>query len=349
MKIVLEVLEDRDTRSCDIVLSPAGPGQSTMKFMTAGQTTVQTVETAEDLATDASIRPLVVLGVDPTPTAAPMIEWAALEAIARGAALEIVMCSVPTCDDPTCPQATCTARHGRRLAKAVTATRELHPLLSIVETTIGPGTPNALVDKASSADLLIVGEAHLGSSTRQPVGTASRVVVRRTSCPVIALRGQQRQPLRRIAAGIDDTNAAASALDWAADEADRQGAELTVIHAWQRPKPDDRGNQSLRSIDNARAVAQRILDNAVERCTLRMGRPVSSELVYGSPAAALAAASTSADLIAVGSRGSSGYKTMLFGSVASFVLENADCPVAVVHPRVRVASDFDRARQAPGL
>jgi nucleotide-binding universal stress UspA family protein len=46
-----------------------------------------------------------------------------------------------------------------------------------------------------------------------------------------------------------------------------------------------------------------------------------------------------ADLIAVGSRGSSGYKTMLFGPVARFVLANADCPVAVIHPRVRVAAD----------
>ena len=317
--------------------------------MTAADTALDTAETAEDLATDASIRPLVVLGVDPTSTAAAMIEWAALEAIARGAALEIVMCSEPTWADPTCPPATCTNRHRQRLTEAVVATRELHPLLSIVQTTIGPDTPNALVDKAASADLLIVGESHLGSSTRRQFGVASRVVVRRTSCPVIALRGQQRQPLRRIAAGIDDTNAAASALDWAADEADRQGAELTIVHAWQRPWRDDSGSLSLHSIDSAQAVARRILDNAVDRCTLRMGRPVTSELVYGSPAAALVAASTNADLIAVGSRGSSGYKTMLFGSVASFVLENADCPVALVHPRVRVASDLDRTGQAPGL
>jgi nucleotide-binding universal stress UspA family protein len=317
-----------------------------MKYMSASQTTVQTVE---DLATDASIRPLVVLGVDPTSTAAPMIEWAALEAIARGAALEIVTCSEQSCAEPTCAPATCTARHTRRFADAVAATRELHPLLSIIETTIGPDTPNSLTTKAASADLLIVGESHLGSSTRQLIGAPSRLVVRRTSCPVIALRGQQHQPLRRIVAGIDDTNAAAAALDWAADEADRQGAELTIIHAWQRPRRDDNGSLSMRDIDTAHAVARRILDNAVERCTLRMGRPVSSELVDGSPAAALADASMNADLIAVGSRGSTGYRTMLFGSVATFVLESADCPVAVIHPRVRVASDSDRDRHPPGL
>ena len=320
-----------------------------MKCMNAGHMTVETVGAVEDLPTDASIRPLIVLGIDPTSTAAPMIEWAALEAIARGAGLEIVMCSEPTCDDPTCRPGRCTGRHRRRLADAVAVVRESHPLLSIVETFVGPDTPNALIEKTATADLLIVSESHLGSSTRQLHGITSRAVARRTSCPVIALRGQQRQPLRRIAVGIDDTNAAAAALDWAADEADRQGAELAIIHAWQRPRRDDNGGLSLRDIDNSRAVAQSILDDAVDRCTLRMGRPVSAELVDGSPAAALAGASMNADLIAVGSRGSSGYKTMLFGSVASFVLESADCPVAVIHPRVRVASDSDRDRHPPGL
>ena len=64
---------------------------------------------------------------------------------------------------------------------------------------------------------------------------------------------------------------------------------------------------------------------------------MSRELVDGPAIPALAAASMNVDLIAVGSRGSSGYKTMLFGPVARFVLANADCPVAVIHPRVRVA------------
>src|SRR5258706_14710350 len=125
------------------------------------------LQTLDESSVDAPPQPLVVLGVDANSTAAPMIEWAALEAIARGAALEIVMCSEPRCAEPTCPPATCTARNGRRLADAVAATRQRHPLLSIVETAIGPGTPNALVDKAATADLLIVSESQLGSSTRQ--------------------------------------------------------------------------------------------------------------------------------------------------------------------------------------
>ena len=288
-----------------------------------------TVRTAEEQSADASPRPLVVLGLDETSTSVSMIEWAAQEAIARGAALQIV-----TCTAVNCSASSCTARHGRQLMEAVAATHERHPLLSINESAIGLDTQNALVDTAASADLLIVGESHLGSTTRRLLCATSGTALRRRSCPVIALRGQQRQPLRRITVGIDNSNAAATALDWAADEANRQGAELTIIHAWQKV---GQAGQTLRSIELDRCEAQRILDEAADRCATRMGRAVSCEMVDGPPAAALTAASLSADLIALGSRGSSGFRTMLFGSVTRFVLENADCPVAVIHPRVRAA------------
>jgi nucleotide-binding universal stress UspA family protein len=214
--------------------------------------------------------------------------------------------------------------------EALAAAREHHPLLSIEETAVRLCTQNELVDKAASADLLIVGQPYLGISTRRLFASSSGAALRRRSCPVIALRGHQRQPIRRIAVGIDDSNAAAAALDWAANEADRHGAELTVIHAWHRV------GQTLRSVDRDRAKAQRILDDAVDHCTSR-GRAVSCELVDGPAIPALASASMNVDLIAVGSRGSSGFKTMLFGPVARFIIANADCPVAVIHPRVRVA------------
>ena len=295
------------------------------------------LQTSDESSTNAPPQPLVVLGVHATTTAVSMVEWAAQEAISRGAALQIVVCSAATCLTLTCSSVTCEDGDGRSLIEAIAATRERHPLLSIEESAIRLDTQNALIDKTAHADLLIVGEAQLGASTRRLLGSTSGTALRRTSCPVIALRGQQRQPLRRIAVGVDNSNASATALDWAADEAHFQGAELIIIHAWQRTGRADLGEQSLRSIDRDRDAAKRLLDDAVVHCTARLGRAVSSELVDGSPAAALAAASVSVDLIAVGSRGSSGYKTMVFGSVARFVLENADCPVAVVHPRVRAA------------
>ena len=64
-------------------------------------------------------------------------------------------------------------------------------------------------------------------------------------------------------------------------------------------------------------------------CTVR------GELIEGEAAHVLSAAGRTADLIVVGARGRSGFTTMLFGSVAASIVELADCPVAVIPPRVR--------------
>jgi len=61
---------------------------------------------------------------------------------------------------------------------------------------------------------------------------------------------------------------------------------------------------------------------------------VVGQLIEGSASEVLIDASRGADLLAVGSRGRSGFKTMLFGSVALFVVEHATCPVAVSHPQI---------------
>jgi nucleotide-binding universal stress UspA family protein len=62
-------------------------------------------------------------------------------------------------------------------------------------------------------------------------------------------------------------------------------------------------------------------------------------LVDGSAGPTLIQLSQNADLIAIGSRGRSGFKTTLFGSVALTVAGHADCPVAVTHPRLRTGGE----------
>ena len=91
----------------------------------------------------------------------------------------------------------------------------------------------------------------------------------------------------------------------------------------------------MRGNDLARADAQCIVDLAVRQCEKRTSRAVSGEAIEGDATAVLTTASKDADLLAVGSRGRSGFKTMLFGSVALFVADRASCPVAVIHPRLR--------------
>ena len=146
--------------------------------------------------------------------------------------------------------------------------------------------------------------------------------MRRSPCPVVIVRGSTNGPMRRIVVGVDGSSAAAAAIDWACDEANLHRADLLVIHARER--------------DGSQAEAGCVLDLAVNECRDRTGTTVRGELVEGSATAALVEASRTADVVTIGSRGRSGFKTVLFGSVAVSVAEGAHCPVAVTHPTLRL-------------
>jgi nucleotide-binding universal stress UspA family protein len=127
--------------------------------------------------------------------------------------------------------------------------------------------------------------------------------------------------VRRIVVGLDGSSAAGAAVEWACDEATVHGADLCLVHAVDR--------------DGDWSEAQGLLDLAIAECRARTEVVVSGLLVEGPAGPALIELSRDADLIAIGSRGRSGFKTALFGSVALTVAEHADCPVAVTHPRLR--------------
>ena len=88
-------------------------------------------------------------------------------------------------------------------------------------------------------------------------------------------------------------------------------------------------------LDISRAEAGCVLDLAVNECRHRTSVAVHGRLCEGDPASAVVEASRDADIVTIGSRGRSGFKTALFGSVALSVAGSADCPVAVTHPTPR--------------
>ena len=58
---------------------------------------------------------------------------------------------------------------------------------------------------------------------------------------------------------------------------------------------------------------------------------ITAEVVAEHPAAALARASTTAQLLVVGSRGRGPLRGMLLGSVSQHLLRHSACSIAVVH------------------
>ncbi|WP_221586177.1 universal stress protein [Microbacterium sp. G2-8] len=138
-----------------------------------------------------------------------------------------------------------------------------------------------------------------------------------------------------VVVGFDGSEHAHLALDYAAAEATRRGAILTVVAVYAVPV---RVYTTLAAIpahsDEATAqhAAQNVLDGARAQLARHSGR-VEYRAVPGHPLGALEDLSVAAQVIVLGARGHSGLSGHLVGSVANALPVHAHCPTIVVGKR----------------
>ncbi|GAB7192972.1 universal stress protein [Kineococcus sp. NUM-3379] len=138
-----------------------------------------------------------------------------------------------------------------------------------------------------------------------------------------------------IVVGVDGSWQAERALEWAADDARRRGADLRIVAAVRAPvSPAASAAFTAGNVlDAAREAAQASVDAAVERAgDLAPASHVSGEVRSGSAAAVLQQESHHADLVVTGSRGHGSLAGFVLGSVSVAVATSARCPVVVVRP-----------------
>lgn len=139
-----------------------------------------------------------------------------------------------------------------------------------------------------------------------------------------------------ILVGLDGSEGARNALRWAAVFADVTGRELRLAHAWQHGRPLESGALDDLAVSDAEqleaAVEQRLLRIAADE--LGEGRVAGAVALRGRVADALAlhAGRDRASLVVVGTRGLSGARRLLLGSVTRTLVEYPPCPVAVIPP-----------------
>jgi nucleotide-binding universal stress UspA family protein len=165
--------------------------------------------------------------------------------------------------------------------------------------------------------------------------------------------------IRRVLIATDFSETSEGAVKWAVEIAREHEAEVRLLHALRVPSlstplvpiPPDL------DLDLQQKATARLAEIEVK---LRdSGRPVSSEVRQEEPARAIAAGAQEwpADLLVMGTHGSTGLEHLLLGSVAERVIAIAPCPVLAVHPgdydrhralrRILVPTDFsDEARRA---
>jgi nucleotide-binding universal stress UspA family protein len=140
--------------------------------------------------------------------------------------------------------------------------------------------------------------------------------------------------VRTILVPIDFSSHAGAVLEWAAHLAEEHGSKLVLLHAYHLPVdfqqlegaylPPDFWNQ-------VKGDAAENLDKAAKPLRDR-GLTVETVVREGYPATAIEeeARDRGVDLVVIGTKGHSGLKHLLLGSVAERVVQKAPCPVLAV-------------------
>lgn len=134
--------------------------------------------------------------------------------------------------------------------------------------------------------------------------------------------------------GVDGSDEALAAVQWAAANAVRAGASLRIICAYAIASYSAAAlDGGLAVLDDSalRAGAERVVQDAMKSVE-DLGLEVSSQVEVGDPTSVLTELSRHCDLIVLGSRGGGGFADRLLGSVSSSVPAHARCPVVVVPP-----------------
>lgn len=284
----------------------------------------------------------VMVGYDGSEVSEHALQFAVEEARMRGLPLEIIAAwEQPTVDlgmgagaaiDPAMSEVV--AEQAAELAnRAADKVQESGVEASAVAVP-GPAAA-ALVDRGEYADLLVMGSHGRHAVADLLLGGVSRQVATHAKCPTIIVRPDSAQPAR-VVVGIDGSDQAGRALDFAFDEASRRGWALRVVHAWEVAVIGF-------DVDSATYPKGGILDD-VEDAETRLGAEVLSghvarypdvnlevRIVRGPAAEVLVDASRDASLLVVGSRGRGGFTALLLGSISHKVIHHATCGVAVVH------------------
>jgi nucleotide-binding universal stress UspA family protein len=139
-------------------------------------------------------------------------------------------------------------------------------------------------------------------------------------------------PEMPVVVGVDGSASARIAAEWAADEAARRHAALSVVHAYPWPLvhvPDDllpvKVGPQIR--EDARLMVAEVVAELQSRTP---GLVITSDVVATNPVDLLVDESKRAQLVVVGSHGHGGVREMMIGSVAAAMSAHGHSPVVVV-------------------
>ena len=134
-----------------------------------------------------------------------------------------------------------------------------------------------------------------------------------------------------VVVGVDGSEPAAAALDWAVRQAALEGRELVVVHACGVPGAMQDFEDIVANERGLMSVGRSIAREAVREARLTDATiGVDGVVTMGHAETVLGEASESADMIVLGARGRGTVASALLGSVSATLARESHCPVIII-------------------
>lgn len=189
----------------------------------------------------------------------------------------------------------------------------------------------ALLDAARRHEgwLLVVGKRGLGPLEGRLLGSVSRRVAELSPSPVVIVPQHERRA-GPIVVGVDGSDAADAAVDWAIEAARIDGSSILLVHGLTGLPAEIAPS----AIDRFVSQAHELVDGLAQRVT-EAGVEAETYVDVADPRALLreVADRREARMVVVGTHGDGPVSGVLVGSVVSHVAQQSDHPVVVVPPR----------------
>lgn len=220
--------------------------------------------------------------------------------------------------------------------------------IPIASAALAIGVPSRTIVETAGVDgydLLVVGTHGRTGFSHVMLGSVAERIVRHAPCPVLTVRAGSPAPARiqKILVPVDYSENSSASLRHATELARTLHAELDVVHVWDRPTYVSDSVVVHGQNGEKRSLATMIRENAeleMRHFLARFQQRKDDEtrhfpphrLVSGEPASALIAELERGDhdLVVVGTRGQSGLKHLLLGSVAEKLVRLSPVPVLTI-------------------
>ena len=136
-----------------------------------------------------------------------------------------------------------------------------------------------------------------------------------------------------IVIGVDGSDVAKEALQYGLHEASLRGTRVRAVHAWMLSQAmPATGLGMIAPIDIApyREAHEELLKTTIEAVAGDKADLIDRVVVESPAGPAIIEHARDAELIVVGRRGRGAMKSLVLGSVSTYVVQHATCPVLVV-------------------